>query len=101
MEQEPEDHVGLELEFMACLCDRYRECVGKGDAREAAATLTAQKDFLDDHLLPWIPLFCEGVARSAWTDFFRGIGDLTEGFVDWDRRFLSYRKGEGLGPAAG
>jgi TorA maturation chaperone TorD len=97
-EQEPEDHVGLEFEFMAFLCDRYRECVGKGAHREAAATLTAQKGFLDDHLLPWIPKFCEKVARSAWTEFFRGFGDLTAGFVSWDRGFLSSQEGEGFTP---
>ncbi len=87
-DQEPEDHIGLELEFMGWLCDRYGQCVRKGDVREAALTLQAQRDFLDDHLLQWVARFCEEVARSAWTDFFHGMANLTEGFVAWDRRFL-------------
>jgi TorA maturation chaperone TorD len=97
-EQEPEDHVGLELEFMAFLCDRYRKCAGKGARREAVAILAAQKGFLDEHLLPWIRKFCEGVARSCWTGFYRGIGDLTAGFVSWDRGFLSSYEGEDFCP---
>ncbi len=87
-DQEPEDHIGLELEFMGWLCDRYGQCVRKGEVREAALALQAQRDFLDDHLLQWIGRFSGEVARSAWTDFFRGMAQLTEGFVAWDRLFL-------------
>ena len=87
-EREPEDHVGLELEFMACLCEMHAERLRKGDEPGAAVTLQAQRDFLDDHLLPWVGRFCEQVRRAAWTDLFRGIAHLTEGFAAWDRRFL-------------
>jgi DMSO reductase family type II enzyme chaperone len=96
-EREPEDHIGLELEFMACLCDRHGECLRKGDAGEAAVTVQAQRDFLDEHLLRWVSPFCEEVDRCAWTDFFRGIAQLTEGFVAWDRRFLAEPETCGLG----
>ena len=89
-DQEPEDHIGLELEFMGWLCERYGHCLRKGDVREAALTLHAQRDFLDDHLLLWLARFCDEVARSAWTDFFRAVANLTEGFVTWDRRFLGF-----------
>jgi DMSO reductase family type II enzyme chaperone len=88
-DQEPEDHIGLELEFMGWLCDRYGQCVRNGAVRDAAVTLQAQRDFLDNHLLQWVERFCEKVARSAWTDFFRGAAYVTEGFVAWDRRLLS------------
>lgn len=87
-DQDPEDHIGLELEFMGWLCDRYGQCVHKGDVREAALVLQAQRDFLDEHLVQWVSRFCEAVGRSAWTDFFRGMAQLTEGFVAWDRLFL-------------
>jgi TorA maturation chaperone TorD len=97
-EQEPEDHIGLELEFMACLCDRHGECLRNGDVREAAVTIQAQRDFLDGHLLQWISRFCEAVDLFAWTDFFRGMAQLTEGFVAWDRRLLGEPETHGLRP---
>ena len=96
-QQEPEDHIGLELEFMACLCDRHGECLRKGHAGEAAVTVQAQRDFLDEHLLRWVSWFCEEVDRCARTDFFRGMAQLTEGFVVWDRRFLGETETYGLG----
>jgi TorA maturation chaperone TorD len=95
-EQEPEDHIGLELEFMACLCDRHGECLCKGDVPEAAMTVQAQRDFLDGHLLRWVSPFCEAIDRCAWTDFFRGLARLTEGFLAWDRRFLGESEAYGL-----
>lgn len=88
-DQEPEDHIGLELEFMSWLCDRCARHLRAGDVEEAARALQAQRDFLDDHLLPWVARFCEAVARSAWTDFYRGVANLTEGFVAFDRRILA------------
>jgi len=96
-EQEPEDHIGLELEFMACLCDRHGECLRKGDVAEAARTVQAQRDFLDEHLLRWASRFCKEVDRFAWTDFFRGMAQLTEGFIAWDRCFLGEPEAYGLG----
>jgi TorA maturation chaperone TorD len=95
-EQEPEDHIGLELEFMACLCDRHGECLRKGDVRGAAVTVKAQRDFLDGHLLRWVSRFCEALDRFAWTDFFRGLAQLTEGFLARDRRFLGEPEAYGL-----
>jgi TorA maturation chaperone TorD len=96
-EQEPEDHIGLELEFMACLCDRHGEHLRKGDVGEAAVAVQAQRDFLDEHLLRWVSRFCGEVDRCAWTDFFRGMAQLTEGFVAWDRRLLGEPETYGLG----
>ena len=96
-EREPEDHIGLEMEFMSCLCDRHGECLRKGDAEKASVTVQAQRDFLDEHLLQWVLRFCEAVDRFAWTDFFRGMAQLTEGFVAWDRRFLGEPERCGLG----
>jgi TorA maturation chaperone TorD len=87
-DREPEDHIGLELEFMAYLSGRHGACLRRGDPEEAATSLQAQRDFLGDHLLPWAPQFCQDVSRSAESDFFVGVAYLTEGFLTWDDRFL-------------
>jgi TorA maturation chaperone TorD len=96
-EQEPEDHIGLELEFMACLCDRHMECLRKRDVGQANVIVNGQRDFLDGHLLRWVSRFCEEVDRFAWSDFFRGMARFTEGFLAWDRRLLGEPENYGLG----
>ena len=88
-DQEPEDHIGLELEFMAHLCERHGACLRRSDLEEASLTLQAQRDFLSEHLLTWAPQFCQDVCRCAQSDFFVGMADLTEGFLTWDHCFLS------------
>ncbi len=88
-EKEPDDHIGLELEFMGHLCDIGRELLVKGDEEQAARTFAAQRGFMDEHLLQWAPRFCGDVCRVAQTPYFVGIAKLTKSFLDWDRRFLS------------
>jgi len=85
---EPEDHIGLELEFMAHLCHRSNQCRLRGEAVEARSAAGAQREFLAGHLLEWAPGFCREVSRSAGTPFFVGLARLTEGFLLWDHRFL-------------
>jgi putative dimethyl sulfoxide reductase chaperone len=94
--REPEDHIGLELEFMACLCDRSAESLRKGNVQETGAILQGQRDFLDDHLFPWVFRFCRNVDRSAGTEFFRAVARLTEEFLAWDRRLLGRLRADGL-----
>jgi len=85
---EPEDHIGLELEFMSFLCDRWQELLRKGDGKQAAAVLNDQKTFMDEHLLPWVPIFCRKVVNAAEIPFFKGAARLTQAFLEWDNRFL-------------
>ncbi len=63
----PSDHVGLELEYMALLC---RE----GDMGE-------QEVFFNTHLKNWVPVFCGEVIKYSETDFYKGLGRLTRGFM--------------------
>ena len=86
--QEPDDHIGLELEFMAHLCGLGAEDLARGDPGSLATSLGAQRDFLDRHLLVWAPQFCQSVVCHTETDFFAGWARLTEGFLTWDREFL-------------
>lgn len=86
--QEPDDHIGLELEFMAHLCDRYAGALRKENGKECMTALNTQQEFLDRHLLAWAPEFCRDVCLGAETDFFTGMARLTEGFLLWDRGFL-------------
>jgi TorA maturation chaperone TorD len=70
----PEDHLALLLAFMAILVD---------DAPAAE-----QLDFLQQHLLNWVPAFCSDLEKHAATPFYRSIGKITSGWLRLDSRCL-------------
>ena len=86
---ESEDHLSAELEFMQVLCDRAAACLTSGDEDGAIAYLTTQRNFLEDHLVCWVPMLCQDMKRFAKTDFYRGLAFLTDGFLQTDFEFLS------------
>ena len=86
--KEGEDHVALELEFEQVLANRTAEALRKGDEEEAAALLTTQRNFLEDHLLSWVPMMTADMKRFAKTDLYQGLAYLTDGFLNTDKTFL-------------
>ena len=74
--QEPEDHIALELAFMAFLCTRTLEAL-ETDGEAARDYLNKQRAFLMDHLLVWVPEFSEDLARVTRSSFYRGIALIT------------------------
>lgn len=82
-----EDHVGLELDFMAHLCERDIGLARKDDeasARALAKDLAVQSSFVKTHLLDWISGFVRDVHRYSETTFYPGAADLLEGFLRLD-----------------
>jgi TorA maturation chaperone TorD len=74
---EPDDHIGLELLFIAILLEKA--AAGNCTARQA-------KDaFLRQHILQWVPDFCTHVAEHAATDLYRGVALLTQGVIEADK----------------
>jgi TorA maturation chaperone TorD len=86
--KEGEDHIALELEFEQILCERAAQALSKGDEDRAENLLLQQRNFLEDHLLNWVPMFIADIGRFSQTDFYRGLAKLTMGFLNTDREFL-------------
>ncbi|MBP2019435.1 TorA maturation chaperone TorD [Symbiobacterium terraclitae] len=85
---EPDDHIGLELDFMhqtTRMALRHAEC-GEGEA--LVALLGDQLAFLEEHMLAWVPQFAADVVRSARTDFYRGMAQILNGFLAIDCALL-------------
>ena len=76
--REPEDHIAIELEFMGYLCQKTAEALEGGDAEAALASLEKQREFLDRHLLVWVPNFCLSLLAAARSDFYRAVARITE-----------------------
>ena len=85
---EGEDHVALELEFMQRIALRTQEALCKGDEDEAVAHLRTQRDFATDHLMNWLPMLVSDMQQFARTDFYKGLGNLTLGYVQEDLEVL-------------
>lgn len=86
--KEGEDHVALELEYLQILSSRIVEALRKGDTEQALGWIKSSYNFLDLHLVGWVPLFTAEVDKFARTDFYRGLALLTEGFLETDRELL-------------
>ncbi len=87
----PPDHVGVELELMERLARAEAEAWREGDGEAVARSLATQRSFLEQHLLKWLPGFCEKVAAAAALDFYREMAELTAAFVGAEREEVGRR----------
>lgn len=83
-----EDHISLELEFMAFLCNKAQLILNNEKNSDILACFNDQIDFLKGHLLNWICGFCNDVEKYANTDFYKGIGKITSGYLKMDSEIL-------------
>ena len=86
--KEGEDHIALELEFEQILATRTLEALEKGDEDTAIDLLKTQYNFLEDHLISWVPMLVTEMDKFAKTDFYRALAHLTIGFLETEREFL-------------
>jgi putative dimethyl sulfoxide reductase chaperone len=76
--REPDDHIGLELSFIAHLASRALNAQ-ETDPQCFDDFVEAQRQFLSEHLLRWGPAWAKLVKQHAGTDFYRGVAHLTHG----------------------
>jgi TorA maturation chaperone TorD len=79
LHQEPDDHIGLELSFIAHLASRAAQAIDEADEAALDSLLQAQRQFLSEHLLRWGPAWARLVKKHAQTDFYRALAHLTHG----------------------
>ena len=85
---EAEDHIALELEFMQRMALRAAEALGDAAEDEAIAYLRTSYDFLENHLLNWVPMLVADMRMHARTLFYQGLGQLTFGTLQEDEAVL-------------
>ena len=88
--KEPEDHIAIEFEFMAYLCLKIKDTLDSNDKAGSLKLLKAQNDFLEKHLLSWIPSFCDDIVNgSAKYDFYKSMGAITRRYLVIDGETMS------------
>lgn len=87
--REPEDHIAVELSFMAQLCALALENVKEGDADAAEEYADRQKEFFESHLGKWTFEFCAAVRQNNRANFYRAVADLFEEFMKTEQEYFA------------
>ena len=69
---------------MRLLCSQEAEAWKSDNEDEALRLLQAEREFLREHLMTWLPKFCDEVRKHDRLGLFRCLVDLTEGWVSFD-----------------
>jgi TorA maturation chaperone TorD len=78
---EPDDHLLLELEFMIFLIELNLQASETERIREM---ITIQINYLNEHLTVWIPEFCKRVMDHTRSRLYLGAAMLLEDFLNFD-----------------
>ena len=96
--RERQDHLSIELEFMAHLMEKELFAAASSDPslrEKAAVCRDGQKNFIEAHLMWWVPGFAELLRKGTTTGLYAEWADSLAAFIVWERvRF-------GLAPSAG
>ncbi len=84
----PDDHAGLEFEYMARLCDAAKKACEADDEPAFDESMREQKSFFEHHLRRWVPLFGGDISKHAQTLFYEAVGRITRGFMVQETAFL-------------
>jgi putative dimethyl sulfoxide reductase chaperone len=79
---EPEDHIVIELEFLAYLIHQTLECE---NSREVTKLWKDQAAFLDGHFLQWTPKFCELLLKNVQSNWFKGAAFLLNEYIEFEQ----------------
>jgi TorA maturation chaperone TorD len=72
----PDDHIGIELEFVYDLTRRIIDSVETGKEDEAARLSEIRNDFISQHMEKWVPIFAEKVLTATDNTFYTGAAKM-------------------------
>ena len=79
---EPDDHLSVELAYMATLC---RLIIDSGDNGGAQlGYLRSQREFTQKHLIRWLPALLERLKEINTSTFYKGWSHILNGFTKVD-----------------
>ncbi|MDX5400260.1 MAG: molecular chaperone TorD family protein, partial [Actinomycetes bacterium] len=82
LNREPDDHVALELEFLAALAERALTALEEDRPGDATELVAAHQTFLAEHVLTWVPTLMEMIRQNAETSFHKGVAELVTGALE-------------------
>lgn len=86
---EPDDHLLLELEFMIYLADLS---IQKCHTSEVIDLVLSQIHLLENHLSIWVPYFCRRIIENTTSHLYLGAAIMLEDFISFDLQSLIEEK---------
>ena len=84
-----DDHIACELEFLQFLTGQAILAMREGERTKAEGCLREQMDFIDAHMLTWVPKFSELAQQFSETALYRALAKLALAVVEADRERIS------------
>ena len=78
----PPDHIGVELRFLALLCFRESEALSSGDEAVATRYREHQCNFIERHLMAWVPALAEKLIAQSRAPFYTAVARMTLQLVE-------------------
>lgn len=85
---EPDDHIGLELRFVAYLCAQGLYALEMNQPDNFDAILETLCQFFALHLSQWADQCFDQIAEHAETRFYRGVAQLASGCLTYTQEML-------------
>ncbi|WP_042349439.1 TorD/DmsD family molecular chaperone [Bacillus massiliigorillae] len=76
-----DDHLALELDFMANLSSMAEKACEDNDFKKLNRLLEEQKDFITNHLFKWIPEFSKKMQESSTSYLYPSMANLLNEFL--------------------
>ena len=95
----PEDHLGLEFEFLAVMADKTAEALRAaeaeegGDFAESARLVSVQRDFIERHILKWIDSLTAKVDEFARLPLYPALMRIAKAYSQADAHLLEEVQG--------
>ena len=89
------DHITAELEFMERVAQREEQAWVEDDEEAALYCQKIEKRFIEEHLVKWIPQFCDKVTEEADLPFYRDMAKMTKNFIEFEKEEIN-RYGDGV-----
>ncbi|MFN3479678.1 MAG: molecular chaperone [Thermodesulfovibrionales bacterium] len=77
----PDDHIGIELEFIYYLTQKITELFEQGEREEASRLFEIREDFLSGHMAKWLFLFTDKIIEYTQENFYKGTAFILRGII--------------------
>lgn len=82
LNRDPDDHIGLEFDFLAQSCLRALDALDAGASGDAQRLAMVGRTFWEDHVQQWAPAVLARVRDDARTSFMKGLAALSLGALE-------------------